>query len=124
MTDFKVRNISDLSGIGDSFVNFIYSLAVSNALKKPVGMKASNYVLAEALVRAGLRDSLGSRVSRHEMADYTEGLIFNAWLKKKITVEECTDVLSSRLNGLENRMKLREASINAFADLLLAIAGR
>jgi len=120
MLDFEVKSASELSRLGDGFVNFIYSLALSNALKKPTGKKVSNYILAEALIRSGLRKQAGKRLDKHEMADYVECAVFDAWVRKTITLEEYVDILTKNLrsNLQDENFKLREASIDAFAELL------
>ncbi|MDI6654405.1 MAG: ribonuclease III family protein [Candidatus Hydrothermarchaeota archaeon] len=118
MLDFEVKSASELSSLGDGFVNFIYSLALSNALKKPTGKKVSNYILAEALIRSGLRERAGKRLRKHEMADYVECAVFDAWVRKTITLEECVYMLTKNLRSKGENFKLREASIDAFAELL------
>ena len=44
-----------LASLGDSYVNFVYSLAISNRRGSPLGTKVKGSVLAEALRKAGLR---------------------------------------------------------------------
>ncbi len=119
MLDFEVKSASELSGLGDGFVNLVYSLALSNALKKPTGRKVSNHVLAEALIRSGLREHAGKRLNKHGMADYVECAVFDAWVRKTITLEECVKILTENLrSGLQDKKLIREASIEAFAGLL------
>lgn len=60
---------SDLASLGDAYVNFAYSLALSNRKDKPLGVRVKGSLLAEALRKAGLRDCLGSRMTRHMLAD-------------------------------------------------------
>ena len=71
----------DLAALGDAFVNFIYSLALSFRSGKPVGEKLDNETLASALREAGLRKILPFRMDRHEMANAAEALIVYAWLR-------------------------------------------
>ncbi|HDM88617.1 hypothetical protein DRO64_01115 [Candidatus Bathyarchaeota archaeon] len=71
----------DLAALGDAFVNFIYSLALSFRRGKPVGEKLDNETLASALREAGLRKILPFRMDRHEMANAAEALIVYAWLR-------------------------------------------
>lgn len=112
-------SLEELSALGDGFVNLIYSLAVSNALKKPVSKRVSNHILAEALAASGLRSKLGSRVTKHELADYAEALIFYAWAGNKITIEECVDILSEKIVP----KNLEKSAVNAFAELLKRTSG-
>lgn len=82
-----------LASLGDSYVNFVYSLALSNRKREPEGTKVKGSVLAEALRRAGLREHLPSRMSRHALADAAEALIAYAWLNDRLTLNECVRAL-------------------------------
>jgi Ribonuclease III len=82
-----------LASLGDSYVNFAYSLALSNRKRTPEGTKVKGSILAEALRRAGLREHLPSRMSRHALADAAEALIVYAWLSDRLTLNECVKVL-------------------------------
>lgn len=117
MLDFDFE-IEELSGIGDNFVNFVYSLALSNTQKKPMGKKVSNYVLSKALVKSGVRNRAKRRLKGHEMADFVEGIIFYAWVKRLITIEKCVEMLQKNLKRSDDYYELREVSIDAFAELL------
>ncbi len=110
----------NLSSIGDSLTNFIYSLALSNTLSKPVGKKLSNRVLARALKEAGLRKKAGTRHNYHTLGNFAEHIIFLAWAEGRITIEESVEILERELgNGSEE-----EAEVRAFAELLREIACR
>jgi Na+-transporting NADH:ubiquinone oxidoreductase subunit NqrF len=52
LTDHK------LASLGDSFINFAYSLALSERRGTPEGKKVKGTLLAEALRRTGLRGHL------------------------------------------------------------------
>ncbi len=119
MFDFEIGDVKELSGVGDSFVNLIYSIAVSNAVGKPVCKRASNYVLSEAVYRSGLREPAGPRVDRHKLADYAECRIFNAWVKGSTTIENCVEILTRELKNSPDSLK--EVSIQAFTELLKEI---
>jgi hypothetical protein len=82
-----------LASLGDSYVNFVYSLALSNRKREPEGTKVKGSILAEALRRAGLRDQLPSRMSRHALADAAEALMVYAWLSDRLTLNECVRAL-------------------------------
>ena len=121
MLGFEVEDVTEFSGLGDSFVNLIYSLAVSSVSKKPVSKRVSNYILSEALIRSGLRHKAGPRLDRHGMADYAECIIFDAWINNKITLKECVDILSRELQKVGG--SFRDASIKAFTKLMRRVEG-
>lgn len=102
-----------LAALGDAYVNFAYSLAISNRKRQPSGVKVKGHVLAEALKKAGLREHLPSRMSRHTLADAAEALIVYAWLQNYITLGECVAVLEKV-----------EDSIEAFSQLLTTVKNR
>ena len=82
-----------LAALGDAYVNFIYSLAVSKRLGKPFGKKVKGTPLAEAVRKAGLRKLLPSRIDKHVLSDAAEALLVYAWLTKALTLEECVGAL-------------------------------
>jgi hypothetical protein len=118
MLGIKNKKPVELAKIGDPLVNFLFSLALSKAGKRPIGKKVSNYILSEALIRSGLRDRAGSRVSREDLGDYAEGLIFIAWDEGKITLEEAVNILSENLDPTASGNELKELSIASFENLL------
>ena len=124
MLEFSA-SMEELSSPGDPFVNLIYSLAVSNASRRPIGRKASNRALSEALVKSGLRGRLGRRVTRHQMADYAEGLLLYAWVEGWITLQECVILLSRGIkDSIDRGLELEDASVAAFTDLLRCVGER
>ena len=82
-----------LAALGDAYVNFVYSLALSKRKGEPVGAKVDNRLLAEALRKAGLRNLLPSRIDRHKQADAAEALIVYAWVQDAMTIEEGVSIL-------------------------------
>ncbi|MGD0159563.1 MAG: ribonuclease III family protein [Candidatus Bathyarchaeia archaeon] len=96
----------DLASLGDSYVNFAYSLALSVKRKKPLGVKVKGSVLAEALRKAGLRDHLGSRMSRHALADAAEALIVYAWLNGCLTLDESVKIMKKSEDAVEGVSEL------------------
>ncbi|MFQ6136333.1 MAG: ribonuclease III family protein [Candidatus Hydrothermarchaeales archaeon] len=120
MLDFEA-DMDELSNIGDNFVNLIYSLALSNAMKRPMGVKVSNYVLSEALLNSGFRDRAGKGLDKHDMADFVESIIFFAWTEGKVTIDECVGILTDNIEPTTDRYRLRRSSIAAFTELLKRI---
>ena len=82
-----------LAGLGDMYVNFVYSLALSQKLKRPIGAKVNNRILAEAVKRSGLRKMLPRRIDRHAQGDAAEALIVFAWLQGVMSFEDCLKVI-------------------------------
>jgi dsRNA-specific ribonuclease len=98
-----LRVISDkqLASLGDAFVNFVYSLALTNSSARPQGVKVSDRILADAFRRSDLRKYLGTRISRKELANASESLLVAAYQRKLITIEESVKTISEDPNGLE-----------------------
>jgi hypothetical protein len=110
----KHENLSEvlmdqkLAKLGDAYVNFLYSLAVSKKIGEPTGIKVKGRLLADASKKAGLRKFLPSRVDRHKQADAAEALIVYAWIIGRMTMEEGLKILEQT-----------EDSIEAFSSLLM-----
>ena len=83
----------DLAALGDAFVNFIYSLALSFRSGKPVGEKLDNETLASALREAGLRKILPFRMDKHKMANAAEALIVYAWLRGVMSIGDILKII-------------------------------
>ena len=103
----------DLAALGDSYVNFVYSLAMSQKHRRPTGAKVNNQVLAEAVTKARLRKFLPHRVDRHARGNAAEALLVFAWLSDLLEMDECTRVLSGEDDVAE-----------AFAHLLRTVLDR
>jgi hypothetical protein len=82
-----------LAALGDAYVNFVYSLALSRKNRKPYGKKVRGTPLAEAVRKAGLRKFMPSRIDKHVLSDAAEALLVYAWLNKFITIEHSVEVL-------------------------------
>lgn len=107
LTDHK------LAALGDAYINFAYSLALSMKKGRPSGAKVKGSVLAEAFKKAGLRGRMPSRVSSHMLADAAEALIVYAWLYGHMPLHECVSIL-----------RKSENSVEGFTHLLSAIRDR
>ncbi|MCS7120704.1 MAG: ribonuclease III family protein [Nitrososphaerota archaeon] len=109
----KHENISavledrDLASLGDAFVNFLYSLALSKKCGRPVGRKVDSSVLASALRKADLRKFLPSRTDRHRQADAAESIILYGWMSGAVDLEEAINIIESG-----------DSEVDAFAILL------
>jgi len=90
-----------LARLGDAYINFIYSLALSKKKGKPVGRKVKGKILAEAFKSAGLREFLPHRIDTHKLADAAEALILYAWAKNALTSQEAVKILQEAENAVE-----------------------
>ena len=84
-----------LAQFGDSLLNFAFSLALTEKQGHPTGTKVSDKTLAEAAVKAGLRQHLPRRVGRGEVANSLEALLGSVWLRKLITLDEIITCLKT-----------------------------
>jgi hypothetical protein len=91
----EVLTDHDLASLGDSYVNFVYSLALSGMRGRASGAKVKGSALAEALKKAGLRKHLPSRMTKHSLADAAEALIVYGWLRNCVTLEESVTVIEN-----------------------------
>ncbi len=89
----QVLTDKPLAALGDAYVNFIYSLALSRKSGNPRGKKVKGAPLAEAVRKAGLRSFLPSRIDTHILSDAAEALLVYAWLNDVITLEESVETL-------------------------------
>lgn len=98
-----------LAKLGDAYVNFLYSMALSKKKGEPAGTKVQGRLLSDAFKKAGLRKFLPSRIDRHKQADAAEALIVYPWLLGSMTMEEALEILEQN-----------EDTIEAFSVILLA----
>jgi hypothetical protein len=113
-----------LEKFGDSFINFIYSLAKSQVLEEYDGMKVPNSCLAEALVNSDFESP--KRSDKHKKGDFVEKIVAKSWIDGKITEKECVEILKSAIMeyDLKERNEERKAIVEGFKDLLNEIKKR
>ena len=104
----EVLTDHELASLGDAYVNFAYSLALSIDRRRPAGAKVKGTVLATAVKKAGLRQYLPSRMTRHSLSDAAESLIVYAWLNSCITLDETIAALANSEDHVEGFGKLLE----------------
>jgi hypothetical protein len=90
-----------LAKLGDAYVNFLYSLALSKKKGEASGIKVRGRLLAAAFKKAGLREFLPSRIDRHKQADAAEALIVYAWIQNSVTMEEGLKILEQNEDAIE-----------------------
>jgi len=94
-----VMRDKQLASLGDAFVNFIYSLALTKINGRPEGTKVSDRILSEAFRLANLREQLGSRLSRKDLANAAESLLVDAYRKHLLSIDESVQILSNNPDG-------------------------
>lgn len=97
-----VLNDRELASLGDAYINFVYSLALSRRYGRPVGRKLASTVLSLALRKAGVRELLPHRIDRHRQADAVEALLVYGWLRGIISIKETIDILAREEDPVEN----------------------
>ncbi len=115
-----------LARLGDSIANLVFSFAVSLVLKRPEGVRASDRVLSQALVEAGLRHMAPKRAGSDLLGDIAESLIASAWLNRVIEIEDAANIVASEFNekDLQDRRKGDQSAIRGFRKLLEQITQR
>jgi hypothetical protein len=104
MSSETIRHVvkdKQLASLGDAFVNFIYSLALTKINSRPQATKVSDRILAEAFRLAGLREYLGTRLSRKDLANAAESLLIAAYRRQLISIDESVSILTENPDGLE-----------------------
>ena len=108
--------------LGDSLVNFIYSLAKSGVTKSPTGTKVSDAILAKAY-RSSLwmkTDYLKLKGKKGQLADQVEALVLFFWIHKLISIDNFVSVLMENLipSKLHHPREEEETAIVAFKSIL------
>jgi hypothetical protein len=106
----QVMRDRQLASLGDAYVNFVCSLALTRLKGYPQGTKVSDRILAEALRQSGLRDRLGTRVTKKDLANASESILAEAYLKDLLTIEESVRLITQHsenpADGLSDLLKL------------------
>jgi hypothetical protein len=99
-----------LASLGDAYVNFVFSLALTRLKGYPQGTKVSDKVLAQALKSSGLRDRLGTRVTKKDMANASESILAEAYQRDMLPIDESVHVITNYpekpTDGLTELLKL------------------
>jgi len=104
MTDHK------LASLGDAYINFVHSLAISCKKNEPSGAKVKGSMLAQALRKVGLRELLPSRMTRHKLSDAAEAILVYSWLQNFVTLEESVLTMVEAEDTIEGLSRLLEES--------------
>jgi hypothetical protein len=106
----QIMRDRQLASLGDAYVNLVYSLVLTKVKGYPQGTKVSDRILAQALKLAGLRNELGTRVAKKDLANASESLLAEAYRRDLLTIEESVRVISEHPEepaaGLSGLLKL------------------
>ncbi|MEM2122889.1 MAG: ribonuclease III family protein [Candidatus Bathyarchaeia archaeon] len=83
----------DLAKLGDSYINFLYSMALTMIHGIPRGVKVSDRILAEAARESGIRNLLPKRTPRGRVADAMESLIVYSLITGHMEFKEMIQIL-------------------------------
>ena len=98
MTSKSLRAIpteNGLAQLGDALLNFAFSMALTEKNGQPTGTRVLDRTLAEAAVKAGLRENLPRRVKRGDVANSLDALLGYVWFEKLITLDEIVTCLKA-----------------------------
>ncbi|HKM76204.1 MAG TPA: ribonuclease III family protein [Candidatus Bathyarchaeia archaeon] len=88
-----------LASLGDAYVNFVFSLALTKIKGNPAGVKVSDRILADAFKLAELRNFLGTRINRKDLANAAEALLFEVYQRGLISLDESVQLIVQNGEG-------------------------
>jgi Ribonuclease III len=97
----RIMRDKQLASLGDAFVNFVYSLALTKIDGHPEATKVSDRILSDAFRLAGLREHMRTRVSRKDLANAAESLLVEAYRRQLISIDESVQVLTQNPEALD-----------------------
>lgn len=121
------KNFTDkgLAKFGDSLLNFVFSLALSEYLGRPTGERVPNASLSLALEMSGLRKLAPPRSDKHARGDVAEAILAYAWLEGLITIDEAVRIIRENLgDDVIHFTRKKEAIGKALAVLYREIGKR
>jgi len=99
-----------LASLGDAYVNFVFSLALTKIRGNSEGVKVSDRILADAFKFAELRKFLGTRVNRKDLANAAEAVLFEAYRRGLMSINETVELIAqnreSPAYGLANLLRV------------------
>jgi hypothetical protein len=98
-TPVEALGDQNLSKLGDSLLNFIYSLNLSLSQGIPSGGKIPNRVLARAIECSSHRELVPRRSDSHRKGDIVEAIFAYAWLKGNLEIGNSVEFIARRLDS-------------------------
>jgi hypothetical protein len=88
-----IMNDKGLAKIGDTLINFIYSLSKSIVLGFSTGEKVRDSILARAIRQTSIYERIGHRTDAGTAGDAYEAIVAYLWLTKQIQIDSIVDML-------------------------------
>lgn len=93
---FEIISDKGLARLGDSYLNFLYSMALSEAEGKPTGARIKDRTLVDVAKATGIRSILPARTPKGRVADSIEALLAYTWLREALKFEDMMEVFRRR----------------------------
>ena len=113
-----------LAKFGDSLLNFVFSLALSEYLGRPTGERVPNASLAIALEASGLKHIVPPRTDKHGKGDIAEAIFAYAWLEGTITIEEAVEIIRENLDDDVTHFARKKEAIGRALAVLYGEIGK
>jgi hypothetical protein len=108
--------------LGDSLVNFIYSIAKTIVSERPTGTKVSDSILSEAYRGSMWNKSQALKLTgdKGKIADFVEALVLFFWINQSLSLEDLISPIVSELepNKLHHPREEQSSAANSFQKLL------
>lgn len=102
----EVLSNKELAALGDSYLNFLYSVYLSGKLGRPTGRKIKGSILHTAIKESGLRKKLPKRVDRHGQADAFEALAAYSLIKELVSFKKALKIINKHEDSIVGMTEL------------------
>ncbi|MFW9990619.1 MAG: ribonuclease III family protein [Candidatus Odinarchaeota archaeon] len=112
--------------LGDSFVNFLFSVAKSLCWQRTTGLKVADAVLSNAYKQSRLKEYVFLKGNKDVLGDKIEALLLWTWLSRFMDFTEMVNVLRKNLDTSKfNHHEMEKiTSTEAFCSLFDEIASK
>jgi hypothetical protein len=102
----EVLSNKELAALGDSYLNFLYSVHLTGKLGRPTGSRIKGSILHAALKESGLRKILPKRVDRHSQADAFEALAAYSLIKELVSFKKALKIINKHEDPIAGMTEL------------------
>ncbi|MHA1222062.1 MAG: ribonuclease III family protein [Candidatus Heimdallarchaeaceae archaeon] len=116
----EILSNKNIAKFGDSIVNFIYNVALFEALQRFEGIKVWDKCLAQACQNSPLRKYVGNRKDKGALGDAVEAFIAYLYIKNNKFLQKSIKILSNFIAINYSSFKTSESRLcsEAFTHLL------